>query len=172
MEEFIEKFDYEEPPKTVRVFGIELREQDWYKSLVKPVHNWKETWLYAWEGRSKWGVHWYKGRVCVQCGQVTDPSPYALHKGEDLLREKPIEGETSIKQGVRGCVPGLDKWTGAWRDSRGLRKGTPPWGRFQLPDAEAQRTIVIRRDQIRIAIAAGRGTEEQRSRFRGLWRCW
>ena len=169
MESFIERFDYAEPPKTVRVFGVELRDQDWYKSLIKPVHKWKETWLYAWPGRGQSsqrgytpGVHWYKGRVCVQCGQITDPSPYAAHKGEDFLREKPVEGATSTKQGVRVCVPGLDKWTGAGRDSRGLKKGMPPWGRFQLPDAEAQRKIVLRRDQFRLAIAAKRGTEEQR----------
>ena len=60
------------------------------------------------------------------------------------------------------CVPGLDKWTGAGRDSRGLRKGAPPWGRFQLPDAECRRKVVLRRDQFRLAIVAKRGTEEQR----------
>ncbi len=47
-----------------------------------------------------------------------------------------------------------------------MRKGTPPWGRFQLPDAEAQRTIITRCKQFRMAIDAGRGTEEQRCGLR------
>ncbi len=81
--------------------------------------------MYAWKGSSKFGSHWYRGRVCIDCGRVSNPSPTS--KGKDLLLGCHVVGSKGKVRRTE-CVPGMGTWKGGKWETNGLKPGCPPMG--------------------------------------------